>query len=200
VRKRKVKNHTKRNVYLLLSMLAFATLTACSSEADPNAGKPQSASGVVKASAHVEVGPDGMTAEQRNVKRRVEEDNRPGAIKHLYIISAYSGQVILYSTVDGKVTSGGKRLTPASVTTYNETNGSRYGGFAVNIGNEIQTTTEVLGDDGTYGSSGEYIYWWDQRGVYHQHYMTGGQLTEITSAPMAVKSIIINIEESAAKQ
>src|SRR3989344_8034603 len=75
----------------------------------------QSASGVDKAQVQVPTGPDGLTAEQRNIRDRLIEDNKPGSVKHLYVISAYSGQGIIYSTVRGKVTSGGKRLTPTEV-------------------------------------------------------------------------------------
>lgn len=152
----------------------------------------QSASGVSKAKAKVSTGSDGLTAEQRNIKERVEEDNKPGAIKHLYVISAYSGQVLIYSTVAGKVTSSGKRLTPTSVEAANSS-GSLYGGFAVPFGGSTQTTTEVLGDDGAYGSSVPYIYWRDTKGAYHQHYVEGGQIVHISDAPLAVKSIVINM-------
>jgi hypothetical protein len=62
-----------------------------------------------------QTGTDGLTVEQRNIRDRLKIDNLPGSIKHLYVISAYSGQVLLYSTVRGKITSGGKRLTPSMV-------------------------------------------------------------------------------------
>ena len=55
---------------------------------------------------------------------------------------------------------------------------------------------ELLGDDGTYGSSAEYIYWWDSKGVYHQHYLSGGQIVHISDQPLAVKSVILNMELS----
>lgn len=64
--------------------------------------------------------------------------------KHLYIISACSGQVIFYSSVYGKVT--------------------------------------------TYGSSVPYIFWWDTNGIYHQHYISGGQIVHISDQPIEVKS------------
>lgn len=163
------------------------------SDCDP--APAQSASGVSKASSRVSTGSDGLTAEQRNIKERVEDDNKPGSIKHLYVISAYSGQVILYSTVQGKVTSSGKRLTPTSVTTGNTSGGSIYGGFSVPIGTGTQTTTEVLGDDGAYGSSVPYIYWRDTKGAYHQHYVEGGQIVHVSDQPLAVKSIVINMSQ-----
>lgn len=143
---------------------------------------PKSASGVSQANVAVVTGSDNLTAEQRNVRDRLDMDNKIGSIKHLYVISAYSGQCLIYSTVKGKVTSSGKRLHP-STTTY--TSSSTF---------TDQYSPELLGDDGTYGQSVEYIYWWDVRGVYHQHYVQGGQIVHISDQPMPVKSVTINME------
>ena len=94
---------------LAVSILACSFLiSGC--DAIRERAKPKSTSGVKKATAHVKVGGDGNTNEQRNVLKRLEMDNQPGSIKHLYVISAMSGQTIIYSTVKGKVTSSGKRL------------------------------------------------------------------------------------------
>ncbi|MDO8574679.1 MAG: hypothetical protein Q7R61_00130 [bacterium] len=153
----------------------------------------KSSSGVQKASVQVRTGADGLTVEQRNVKERLAEDNKPGSIKHLYVISAYSGQVLIYSTVRGKVTSGGKRLTPTSVVVGTQGEYKRPG-FAVNFGGTEMATGEVLQDDGAYGHSMDYLYWWDTKGVYHQHYVAGGQILHVSSQPLAVKSIVINME------
>lgn len=141
---------------------------------------------------NVNKGADSLTIEQRNIKDRVVEDNKPGAIKHLYVISAYSGQVLLYSTVRGKVTSSSKRLDPSSVS-YNTAEGGA--GFRTKLtdGN-IVYSSEVRGVDGTYGSSVEYIYWWDSKGDYHQHYIQGGQIVHVASSPIAVKSVVLNLE------
>lgn len=166
-------------------ILVVMVLTGC---IDQNA-TPASTSGVTKAQAQVTVGADGLTVEQKNIKERLQEDNKPGSIKHLYVISAYSGQVIIYSTVRGKVTSGGKRLTPNTVASV----GEYPDGFDIVIGGVTKNTEEVLQDDGTYGHSGDYLYWWDTKGVYHQHYIAGGQIVHVSNQPLAVKSVIINM-------
>ena len=173
---------------LLVMVLAVMAMGA---EDCSNSGTPTSASGVRKATVTVPVGSDGLTTEQRNIGERLREDNKPGSIKHLYIISPYSGQVLLYSPVKGKVTSGGKRLNPTTV----ESAGESRDGFDIRIGNWSGSTTEVVQDDGTYGHSGEYLYWWDLRGVYHQHYLTGGQIVHVSSAPISVKNVIINVDK-----
>lgn len=143
--------------------------------------------GVTMTKAQVTVGADGLTAEQKNIRERLAEDNKPGSIKHLYVISAYSGQVIIYSTVRGKVTSGGKRLTP---TTASEV---YHGRFKIDSDGRKYETAEVPQDDGTYGYSVDYLYWWDTKGVYHQHYIAGGQIVHISNQPLAVKNVIINM-------
>lgn len=175
-------------MHRMLITLALVTLTACDLHTPA-----VSASGVKKANIKIAVGSDGLTTEQRNIADRLKIDNSPGSIKHLYVISAYSGQVLIYSTVRGKVTSGGKRLTPTSVCNYRQ--GDSYsGGFTVDIGGKDQTTLEVLQDDGTYGSSTDYLYWFDTRGTYHQHYVEGGQIVHVSSEPLAVKNVVINME------
>lgn len=173
---------------LLLTVFLFTSCDNIPTQA------PKSSSGVSKASVKVKVGSDGLTVEQRQVGKRLKEDNEIGAIKHLYVISAMSGQVILYSTVDGKVTSGGKRLTP-------KTTGSDGDSFSsdsatkVRIGNNMLWTKEVIQDDGTYGDSMNYLFWWDVKGVYHQHFVTGGQILHVSSQAMPVTEIAINLSK-----
>ena len=152
---------------------------------------PESATGVKKVNTNVKTQANGRTVEQNNIVKRLAIDNKPGSIKHLYVISAMSGQVILYSTVKGKVTSSGKRLTPYRVASHQ--GGVRDAGILVTIGGQIYYTPEVLQDDGTYGSSIPYMYWWDTHGKYHQHYVSGGQIIHISDKPIAVKRIILNL-------
>lgn len=183
----------------LLNLCAFVVLSlslpGCSG---CTSSTPTSAAGIKQTHADISPGSDGLTVEQRNVKMRIEQDNKPGAIKHLYVLSAYSGQCILYSTVKGKVTSSGKRLTPYTVKGRDSAiNENLRGGQVINIGGTNYCTEEVLQDDGTYGSSVEYVYWWDQRGVYHQHYVSGGQILHVASEPIPMKSVIINVEQVA---
>ena len=113
----------------------------------------------------------------------------------MYVVSSFSGDCILYSTVQGKVTSSGKRLSPTNVVV-----GSA-GDFKL-IGYKIpdgRITGEVLQDDGTYGSSIEYLYWWDSRGMYHQHYVSGGQIIHVSDSPMSFPKIMLNLETQVAK-
>lgn len=156
-----------------------------------------SASGVAATRAEVKAGADNMTTEQRNIKKRLALENMPGSTKHLYVISAMSGQVLLYSTVDGKVTSSSKRLAPSTVVGVFDSLDSQneWGGFPFVFNGKQKRTAEVLQDDGTYGSSMEYIYWFDSQGVYHQHYVSGGQILHLSDQPIQVKGIVLNLSQ-----
>lgn len=177
-----------RPIIAVVAVLLLSVPLLGSDGCDTNTSStPHSSSGVTKARVKVPVDPAGLTIEQKNIRDRLLQDNTPGAVKHLYVISAYSGDVLIYSTVRGKVTSGGKRLTPTTLLGGDPRNGGSW------ENTEVGSTTEVLQDDGTYGSSMDYLYWWDTKGVYHQHYVAGGQIIHISSEPLAVKKILINL-------
>lgn len=163
---------------ITLILIPLLCLTSCLEE-------QKSASGVGRAKAEVQLQANGLTVEQENVQKRIQMENMPGSVKHLYLLSAYSGEVVLYSTVKGKVTSSGKRLTPTSV----DTDG--VSGLPINLNGVTKWTAEVLQDDGTYGSSIEYLYWWDQNGIYHQQYVTGGIILHIADQPMSFGRVTI---------
>ncbi len=168
---------------LLIITTALLALTACN---DGTKAAPVADSGVKKTSVKLKTGADGLSVEQRNVKQRLIKDNQIGSLKHLYVISAYTGDVLIYSTVKGKVTSSGKRLT----NTHKLVRGDRGQGYGDFVMPSIQ-------DDGTYGSSSPYVYWFDSKGVYHQHYIMGGQIFHVSDKPLRLKSKpIINMELS----
>ncbi len=185
-------------VVILMGLVACDLLPEDSKP--PPGAQPKAASGVKKASVKVKTQASGLTMEQEGIAARYEEDNKPGAIKHMYVISAMTGDVILYSTVKGKVISSGKRLTPYQVLAAQGSDGGQYGtdyrpkGVRVKIGLNTYLTPEVLQDDGTYGNSIPYLYWWDTKGIFHKHYVSGGQIVHISSQPMVVPKIIINLE------
>jgi hypothetical protein len=176
---------------IIAALILPLALLSCREE------EPATASGSVsKKTVEVATDGDGWTTEQKNIAERLRRDNKVGAIKHLYVISPYSGQVLLYSTVKGKVTSSGKRLTPNTIATQDgEFVGSGHNGSAVTINGQKKYTGEVLQDDGSYGSSCEYIYWFDSKDVYHSHFFTGGQIIHVSEQPIATKNIVLNLEQ-----
>jgi hypothetical protein len=160
--------------------MLFVFLTSC--EVDQ---QQTSDSGVKKASVKIQTDENGTTIEQRNIEERLKRDNQIGSIKHLYIISAYTGDVLQYSTVKGKVTSGGKRLSPKTVNG-NGSNGLGSNNF-VTLNGKNYTTDEVLDDGGTYGESGNYLFWFDAQGNYQQYYPSGGSYVQISDKPLRIK-------------
>jgi uncharacterized protein YcfL len=177
-----------------LTAVACFLLAGCSSL---DQAPPQSSSGVERARVAVTVDPKtGRTSEQNNIIERYQRDNQPGSVKHFYVIAPKSGAVILYSTVQGKVTSGGKRLTPrGTIDEYDcGEDCTRYEGQRVLIGGNQYVTTEIMQDDGTYGNSVPYLYWFDAQGRYHQHFFTDGQIIAILDQPLANRSVVINAD------
>lgn len=159
-------------------------------------GSPQlqtSDSGISKATITLKTDAQGHTIEQRNIMNRLERDNIPGSIKHLYIISSYTGDVLEYSTVNGKVTSGNKRLSPRTVNGVAQNQNGNVGNY-VKLGTVFYSTEEVLDDGGAYGDSGNYMFWFDAQGNYHQYYPSGGTFIHISDRPLRIKRANFSVE------
>ena len=181
----------KNALFKMMLVTIFAVVfTGC----NMSASGQTNASGIKEVRAEVKATSSGMSVEQENIKNRVELENQPGSIKHLYVISPYSGQVIIYSTVKGKVTSSGKRLVPKYTTANNGETRAVDDAFKVTINGYERWTNEAMNETGTYGSSDPYIYWWDVNGRYHQHFVSGGQIIHVSDQPIPVKSVTINME------
>jgi hypothetical protein len=175
---------------VLTIVLITILLTACDGSIST---QQKSDSGITKASTAVQTDANGKTIEQENIIERLKRDNQPGSIKHLYIISSYTGDVLQYSTVKGKVTSGSKRLSPKTV----NGNGMNNTGYSntVHIGGTLYTTDEVLDDGGAYGESGQYMFWFDAQGNYHQYYPAGGTYVSICDKPQRIKKANFTITQ-----
>lgn len=169
-----------------LTLVAIATISVLIFGCGLDASQQKSDSGVTKATVHVKTDANGNTIEQENIMERLNRDNEPGSIKHLYIISSYTGDVLQYSTVKGKVTSGSKRLSPKTVDNSAAPTTS-VGYNRVNIGGNAYVTSEVLDDGGAYGDSGNYLFWFDAQGNYHQYYPAGGTYLHISDRPLRIR-------------
>lgn len=175
----------KKVIFSLIAILAIAfTFTSCGSNSRP---QQTSDSGVTKATVKIETDADGYTIEQKNIMERLKRDNMVGKVKHLYIISSYTGDVMEYSTVKGKVTSGSKRLSPKTINNSTGLNGTNGYTNTVYIGQTPYYTDEILDDGGAYGESGNYLFWFDVQGNYHQYYPSGGTYLHISEKPLRVR-------------
>ena len=168
--------------YIVLGSVILASALLIAGGCDSSDEEMEtSKSGIRETTAEIQVGSDGLTIEQRNIKHRLEEDNKPGSIKYLYVVSAYSGDVLFATTVDGKVTSSGKRLT-SSMQLMRGDRGNHYGDFVM----------PRIQDDGTHGSSIEYVYGWSTSGNYFQFYIAGGTFPIVSDKPLRFPKIIVN--------
>jgi hypothetical protein len=90
--------------------------------------------------------------ERENIAKRLEVTNSRAQVGWIYLFE--TGRVVGRFPVRGKVTSGSKRLTST------EKEWPYVGQYGV-LG-------EAPDEMGAYGASGEYIFWFDPAGNYHQ--------------------------------
>lgn len=146
-----------RKLYIgLMTALAFA-LAACenqpSSSADPKS--QQAAVGSRMADAVIQQS-GGVNAEQDNIAKRLKLTMNPGQIGFVALFNQ-AGAPIAYYGVKGKITSSGKRLTsPDQLRVLENDSG---------WSNSVVTAPS---DEGTYGSSADYAYFWTTDGQYVQ--------------------------------
>ena len=115
----------------------------------------------------------GENAEIDNIKRRLELTSSPGLLGYVVLMNE-SGQPVMYTTVKGKITSGGKRLTSQ----YQSNSSGVYPG--------------APSDEGTYGSSGEYVYFWTQNGQYVQ--WNGAYLYSDQPIRLSIQPLVLDVK------
>lgn len=117
--------------------------------------------------------------ERTNISKRLTSFSDPAKTSYIYLINY--GRVMAYYVVKGKITSGGKRLTPQ-----NQQVESLFGSQPEAF---IQESPEL---DGTYGASNPYIFFWTTDGVYVQwsgDYMLTDQPMQLATQPEIVRTI-----------
>ena len=119
-------------------------------------------------------------AEIDNIKKRLELTSSPGVLGFIILLNE-AGQPIVYEGVKGKVTSGGKRLTKPYTLSLADC-GESY------CEREYQTPS----DEGTWGSSSPYIYYWNVNGEYRQ--WSGAYLYSDKPFRLRVEPLVINVE------
>lgn len=135
---------------LLIAMIAIALssmLVACND--DPPSAKSVQAQRAHEAANSINFAEN---AEIDNIKARLTLTSNPGLTGFVLLMNEM-GQPIMYVGVKGKITSGSKRLTePDRYWTNSQSAGIRAGSS----------------DEGTFGSSGEYVFFWTTDGQYIQ--------------------------------
>lgn len=110
-------------------------------------------------------------AEIENIKRRLELTANPGLIGYIVLLNEM-GQPVMYTGVKGKVTSGSKRLTHPQ-----------------GWNGEMRGWAEAPSDEGTYGSSNPYVYFWTTEGQYIQWdggYLYSDKPIRLSQAPLVI--------------
>lgn len=146
---------------IAVGVLSSVLLSACNGEPDKtkeklaaqNKAKLEQSSKVMES---VGIPNFNYSVERENIAKRLKVTNDPNLLQWIYPMSA--GRVIGRFPVRGKVTSGEKRLTSPEMTV--RIDGGEFPADAF---------TEAPDEMGTYGSSGQYIFWFDPAGQYHQH-------------------------------
>lgn len=143
---------------ILLSFI-FLTVVAGAFTAWDQKKKPQQAKTTQSQKAQEAANSISFTenAEIENIKARLELTSDPGLTGFVLLMNE-AGQPIMYTGIKGKITSSGKRLTaPHRVSAH----GNMSRGYAY-----VDTVTPS--DEGTWGSSSPYVYFWTTTGQYVQ--------------------------------
>ena len=141
------------NKFFLATAMVL-TLAACEAPMPPNQGnKGLQAQRAAAAAERVQFSEN---AEIDNIQKRLQLTSNPGQIGFILILNE-AGQPTMYTSVKGKITSGSKRLTSPESWQQKDC-GESYCDAAV----------AAPGDEGTYGSSDPYIYFWTVDGQYIQ--------------------------------
>lgn len=157
-----------------LTMIAAALLASASitlAGCDPEGATPVKEAEAQKnaAAANSIVFTD--NAERDNIVARIKLTSNPGQIGYVALLNM-GGRPIAYYGVKGKITSSGKRLTKPW-----EYSNRGANGFMV----------DSPSDEGTYGSSDPYIYFWTTDGQYVQwsgEYFYSDQPFRLREAPL----------------
>jgi hypothetical protein len=120
-------------------------------------------------------------AEIDNIKKRLELTSQPGLLGFIVLLNE-AGQPIMYEGVIGKVTSGGKRLTP----TYQVVRNWDCGEWGCD--KELPAPS----DEGTFGSSGEYVFYWNTEGAYRQ--WSGKYLYSDKPLRLRVEPLVVTVD------
>lgn len=158
-----------KKIVVLLALGACAMLAGCDlpepSTKDVQSNKAAQAAQAVRFEENAEID---------NISHRLKLTADPGLLGFIVLLNQ-AGQPILYEGVKGKITSSGKRLTPPDRYTSQGTNG------------EVRSAAS---DEGTWGHSDNYIYYWNTDGVYRQ-WGEGSYLYSDKPIRLSVQPLII---------
>lgn len=152
----------------------------CSEDSIPRTGRTTKDEQAAKAERAADSITFTENAEIDNIKRRLELTSSPGLLGYVVLMNA-AGQPVMYTTVKGKITSGGKRLTRPYEYTW-----VSGGQFSKN------DQVEAPSDEGTYGHAGDYVFFWTESGQYVQ--WNGTYLYSDKPIRLSVEPIVVDVQ------
>lgn len=161
---------TEKTTGFLPLALASCLLALAGCKEEPPTAREQQANQAYQAANSIRFN---ANAEIDNIKRRLELTSDPGLLGYVVLLNE-AGQPILYEGVRGKVTSGSKRLTPPD---------------RIGVWNGVSGVRQASSDEGTWGSSSPYIFYWNTEGTYRQwsgHYIYSDKPIRLRVEPLVV--------------
>lgn len=175
---------TRVGVLIVVVILAALLLSSCGG----TEAKPMQAAGgaeqVTSLGFLIPKNAAGNTSEQQNVIDRLKVTTDPTKVLWIHLISL-DGEIIQRMPVARKITSSGKRLHPIAAASSNE-----YGDDLPRVkGADDVTyeTSEFMQPDGTFGSSDDYVFWFDPLHRYQQWGTAGGLGYLLTDYPIDLR-------------
>lgn len=172
------------DIATLLKATAFLASAICLGGCDidqQQSNRGQQAEKAAKAAQEVRFDDN---AEIDNIKHRLQLTGDPGKLGFVLLMNE-AGQPILYEGVKGKITSGGKRLTPPD----------RSGSWGSGQNNVVRAAPS---DEGTWGHSSDYIFYWNTDGVYRQ--WSGKYLYSDQPIRLRVEPLVVSVQQAAASK
>lgn len=164
---------------LILVSLSFLMVGGCKERlSEPTSTKTAQA---VKAQQAAQRITFTENAEIENIEKRLNLTSSPSLLGYVVLMNQ-AGQPVLYTSVKGKITSGGKRLTSPQRLVKGD-RGEWRGEFVM----------QSPSDEGTWGRSAPYIFFWDTNGAYHQ--WNGKYLYSDKPIRLSIKPLVVAIGE-----
>lgn len=144
-----------KKIGIVLAAASAFMLTACEPNAPTNPAKTAQAAKAAEAANSINFTEN---AEIDNIKARLELTSNPGQIGYVLLLNEM-GKPVMYAGVRGKITSGQKRLTaPQEVK-------------CLEVAGQVGCSQQMVdspSDEGTYGGSAPYVFFWTTDGQYFQ--------------------------------
>lgn len=145
-----------RKIITALGIAAASfVLAGCEPNAPANPAKTAQAAKAAEAANSINFS---QNSEIDNIRRRLELTSNPGQIGFVLLLNEM-GKPVMYASVRGKITSGNKRLTaPQEVK-------------CLEVAGQVGCSQQMVdspSDEGTYGSSTPYVFFWTTDGQYFQ--------------------------------